>query len=108
MREATVVAAAPKAFVEFAVTRGADRTTLLRRAGIHPHDLVDPNGRLAIDKYAVLMEAGIELSGDPALTLKFGEQVLTEDLSIVPFVVLNAEDIADMRTRMNRYSKLLV
>jgi AraC-like DNA-binding protein len=108
MREATVVAAAPKAFVEFAVERGADRATLLRRAGVHPHGLVDPNGRVAIDKYAALMEVGVELSGEPALPLKFGQHVLTEDLSIVPFVVLNAENTADMRSRMNRYSRLLV
>ena len=108
MREATVVAAAPKAFVEFAVERGADRAALLRRAGVHPHDLVDPNGRVAIDKYAALMDVGVELSGEPALALRFGEQVSIEDLSIVPFVVLNAENADDMRTRTNRYSRLLV
>ena len=108
MREATVVAAAPKAFVEFAVARGADRATLLRRAGVHPHDLVDPNGRVAIDKYAALMEAGVTLCGAPGLALDFGEQVSIEGLSIVPFVVLNAENAEDMRARTNRYSRLLV
>ena len=57
-----MVASSPKAFLEFAVARGADRETLMRRASIQPHDLTDPNGRIPLARYVALMETGIQLN----------------------------------------------
>ena len=108
MREPTVAASWPKALVDFAVARGADRETLMQRACIQPHDLTDPTGRIPLLRYVALMEAGIELCSEPALALKFGEQVPMEDLSIVPLVVLNGENVEDLRAKTNRYTPLIV
>lgn len=108
MREATVAASWPRAFLDFAVARGADRETLMQRACIQPHDLTDPTGRIPLVRYVALMEAGIELCSEPALALRFGEQVPMEDLSIVPLIVLNGEGVDDVRARINRYAALMV
>ncbi len=108
MREPTVVASSPKALVEFAVSRGADRETLLRRAGIHAHDLLDQNGRIPIVRYVALMKTAIELCNEPALALLYGEHVMIEDLSIVPLIVVNAENAKDRRAKMNRYAPLMM
>jgi len=108
MREPTVVAAAPKAFLEFAVARGADRDRLLRRACIHARDLADPNGRVPIVRYVAMMEAAIDLCREPALPLLYGEHVPTEDLSIVPFIAAHGASVDDIRTKVNRYAALMV
>src|SRR5919202_1349129 len=108
MREPTVVASAPKALLDFAVARGADRETLLHRAGLQPRDLTDPNGRIPLVRYVALLAAGAELCREPALALLFGERVPTEDLSIVALIVTNAENAEDGRDKMNRYAALMV
>src|SRR5262247_4051775 len=104
MREPTVTASAPKALVDFAVARGADREALMRRAGIRPRDLVDPNGRVSVVRYVALIDAGVELCDDPSFALKFGEHVSMEHLSMVALIVLNADSAEDGGAKMNHYA----
>ena len=108
MREPTVVATAPKALLDFAVDRGADRVTLLRLASIDPRDLEDPNGRVPVVRYVAMMEAAIDLCREPALPLLYGEHVPTEDLSIVPLIAAHGESLGDVRTKVNRYAALML
>jgi Arabinose-binding domain of AraC transcription regulator, N-term len=108
MREPTIVATGPRAFLEFAAGRGADRETLMRRAGIQQRDLTDPAGRIPIVRYVALMEAGIALCREPALALMYGELVPAEDLSFVPLIVANAASVAERRETLNRYAPLMM
>src|SRR5215212_5006504 len=108
MREPTCAASFPKSFLEFAGTRGVDRRQLLQRACIQPEDLVDPTARIPLVRYVAMLEAGIELSDNPALALEYGEHVPMDDLSIVALIATNAETVEDSRAKINRYAPLLV
>ena len=107
MTEPTIAMGFVKAFVDFAITKGADRQVLLQRSRIRPEDLENDDGRLALVNYIDLIEAGIELCNEPALALHFGEEVRLPDISIVGLVG-RGETAEDSRRRGNRYLRLAI
>ena len=106
MPNPTIAAGYPKAFLEFAISRGADRATLLERSHLRLDDLKDPERRTSLTTYIGLMEAGIELCNEPALALLFGEAVRLQDISIVGFLGDTVSDIASGPAMINRYARL--
>jgi AraC-like DNA-binding protein len=108
MDKSTVAAGFPKAFLDFAVTRGADRRALVERSRIRPEDLCEPNNRVPLADYLSLLEAGVELCNEPALALLFGEGVRMQDISVVGLMGEIVEDVEAGRRLANRYSRLLV
>jgi AraC-like DNA-binding protein len=108
LSEPTIAAGYPKALLMFAVARGADRQALLERAGLASADLADPEARVALSGYLALFEAAVELCGDPALALHFGEAVRMQDISIVGLVCEVAETTAEVGRQLNRYARLMV
>src|SRR5689334_18466104 len=108
MRESTILASFAGALVDFAVTRGADRTRLLQRAGIDECELQDPTGRVPLLRYAALLDVAVELCNDDALPLRFGERVPMEDLSLVALVALNAGSVAECGAMVDRYAPLIL
>lgn len=106
MPNPTIAAGYPKAFLEFAVSRGAVRATLLERSHLSLDELKDPERRTSLSTYIVLMEAGIELCNEPALALLFGEAVRLQDISIVGFLGDTVSDIASGPAMINRYARL--
>jgi AraC-type transcriptional regulator len=108
----TIAAGYPKAFLEFAVSRGADRQILLERSGIRMDDLADQDHRVPLADYLALLEVGIELCNEPALSLLFGEAVRLPDISIVGLIgqlFQNAEDgsrqmTAELRTLSSSFA----
>ncbi len=104
----TIAAGFPKAFLDFAVSRGADRRALAERAQIRPLDLVEPNNRVPLANYLALLEAGVELCDEPALALLFGEAVRMQDISVVGLLGEMVESVESGRRQMNRYLRLLI
>src|ERR1700749_1087368 len=51
--------------------RGADTNEALRRAGLEPADLTDPERRAPLVRYLDLLEICADLLGDPQFGLKF-------------------------------------
>ncbi len=107
MAKATVEAAYARALMEFAVSRGSDRRTLIERSGLSLNDLEDRDNRIPLASCTALMQAAIDLCKDPALGLRFGESVRTEDLSVVWQIAGAAKTVGEARATMNRYSRLL-
>jgi AraC-like DNA-binding protein len=103
--EQTVAANAVNSLVEFAISKGASRQTLLRRSGIGLAVLQDRDNRVPFGKYVALMRAGQELCDDPALALHFGEAVDCSEIS-VPFG--GATRLDDAFAQSNRYARLTV
>ena len=93
MPNPTIAAGYPKAFLEFAVSRGADRATLLERSHLCLDNLENPEGRCPLTSYIALMKVGIELCNEPALSLLFGEAVRLQDISIVGFLGETLSDV---------------
>jgi AraC-like DNA-binding protein len=106
MGNPTLSAGYPKALLEFAVSRGADRQTLIARSHIHPDELRNQDNRIPLANYLALLNAGIELCNEPALSLLFGEAVKLTDISIVGLMNQWAGNSEDDRRQMNRYARL--
>ncbi len=107
-RDLTVGAGFARGLADFAVSRGADRTVLLARAGIDPRALMDQDARLPFSDYAALMRAGQALTGDPALALHFGESVDISEVSIIGLLGQASETILEAFVQLNRYVRLIV
>jgi AraC-like DNA-binding protein len=106
--ELTVGAGGARALLELAVSKGAGREELARRAGIGPSELEEPDNRIPFTKYVALMRAGKELSGEAALALHFGEAFDFADISIVGLIGRASETMAEGFAQFNRYSRLSV
>jgi len=104
----TIAAGYPRGFLEFAVSRGANRQTLIERSQIRPDDLENQDNRIPLPSYLALLEAGIELCNEPALSLLFGEAVRLPDISIVGLIGQSFGNAEDGRRQMNRYFRLAV
>lgn len=107
MAEATIAAGFPKAFLDFAVAKGADRQILIERTHIQPDDLTDEDNRVPLATYIELIKASIELCREPALALLFGEQVRLPGISIVGLLG-GADSAEEALQKAARYSRLAI
>ena len=107
MTEATIGVCFVNAFIDFAIAKGADRQSLLQRAGIRPEDLKNDDSRLPLVGYVELNKAAIELCNEPALALHFGDEVRLADISIVG-ILGRGETAEDTIGRANRYLRLAI
>lgn len=107
MPELTIAASGVRALVQLAVSKGASRTALAKRARIDPADLQERDGRIVFDKYMALMRAAQELCEEPALALHFGEAVDVSEISIVG-ALGGTETLGDAIEQLNRYSRVFV
>ena len=108
MSEPTVSAGFVRALVDFAVTRGAHRISLLSAAAIDPAGLDDQDNRLPFACYAALMAEAKVLTGDPALALHYGEAIEVAQFSIVGLIGEAAATMMEAFHQLNRYVRLIV
>lgn len=108
MAEATVGAGFARGLLDFAVGKGADRQALLAEAGLNAAQLLDQDARVPFRQYVALMQAAKRLTGDPALALRYGEEVDIASVSIVGLIGLAAENMLDAFRQLNRYVRLIV
>ena len=106
MPNPTIAAGYPKAFLDFAVSRGADRKMLIERSQICLDDLKNQDKRIPLANYMALLKAGIELCNEPALSLLFGEAIKLQDISIVGLIGVAFDNVESVGRRMNRYAPL--
>jgi len=106
MPNPTVAAGYPKALLDFAVSRGADRQMLIERSHIRLEDLEDQDNRIPLANYLALLKAGIELCNEPALSLLFGEAVKLPDISLVGLIGVAFDNVESVRRQVNRYAPL--
>jgi AraC-like DNA-binding protein len=106
MPNPTIAAGYPKALLDFAVSRGADRRMLIARSQLRPEDLKDQDNRIPLANYLALLKAGIELCNEPALSLLFGEAVRLQDISLVGLIGVAFDNVESVRRQVNRYAPL--
>ena len=106
MPNPTIAAGYPKALLDFAVSRGADRQMLIERSHVRLDDLKDQDNRIPLANYMALLKAGIELCDEPALSLLFGEAVPIQDISIVGLIGVAFDNVESVRRQVNRYVPL--
>jgi len=103
-----IAAGYPKAFLDFAALRGADRQALIERSHLCLDDLKEQDNRIPLAHYLALIKAGVELCEEPALALLFGEAVRMQDISIVGLIGEASETTEEARRQMNRYARLMI
>jgi AraC-like DNA-binding protein len=108
MPNPTIAAGYPKALLDFAVSRGADRQVLIERSDIRLDDLKDQDKRIPLANYMAMLKAGIALCNEPALSLLFGEAVRLQDISIVGLIGVDFDNVESGRRQMNRYAPLAI
>jgi len=106
--EPTIAAGYPRGFLEFAVSRGADRKALMTGAGLAEADLAQQDNRVPLPRYVALIRAAMALLNEPAIALQFGEAVRMQDISIVGLICEAAETTAEVGIQLNRYARLVV
>jgi AraC-like DNA-binding protein len=106
MPSPTIAAGYPRALLDFAVSRGADRQTLIDRSQLCLDDLTDQDNRIPLSNYMALLQAGIELCNEPALSLLFGEAVKLQDISLVGLIGVAFDNVESIRRQVNRYAPL--
>ena len=106
MPNPTISAGYPKALLDFAVSRGADRQVLIERSQIRLDDLKDQDNRIPLANYLALLKASIELCNEPALSLLFVEAVRLQDISLVGLIGVAFDNVESVRRQANRYAPL--
>lgn len=107
MTRSTVSAGYAGALLDFAVSKGADRTRLLAAAGIAEGDLADRDNRVAMDRYVVLMRTAKDMTGDGALALHFSEHTRLDAFSIVGLITHSAATMGEGFVQLSRYRRLI-
>ncbi|TMQ05946.1 MAG: AraC family transcriptional regulator [Deltaproteobacteria bacterium] len=118
----TVGVSHAKGLIEFAVSRGASLDELCERSQTSIEELADLDGRIPLGRYQAVMTASIELTGDPALALHYGEALERSALSVIGLIEVDgvapgarfqiARDhggtwIVDARTNPNSFPELI-
>src|SRR5450432_626322 len=83
-------------------SRGADAADALRRAGLEPGDLGDPDRRVPLIRYLELLEICADLLADPQFGLKFGAQYEPRHVGVVGNVALASRLAHEQRSRPGR------
>ncbi len=104
----TIAAGYPRALVNFAVSKGADRAALLAASGLDDANLNEQDDRVAVDRYIALFKAAADLTGEPAIALQFGEAVRMQDISIVGLICEACETTLEVGRELNRYAALVL
>jgi AraC-like DNA-binding protein len=88
--------------------RGADAREALRRAGLEPGDMVDPDRRVPLIRYLELLETCAHALDDPQFGLKFGAQYEPRHAGVVGNVVLASRTVGEAFETMGRYLPTMV
>lgn len=89
-------------------SRGADAGDALRRAGLEPGDLTNPERRVPLIRYLELLEICADLLGDPQFGLKFGAQYKLRHACVVGNVALASRTIGEAFQMIGRYLPTMV
>src|SRR6195952_3286182 len=89
-------------------SRGADAGDALRRAGLDPGDLTDPDRRVPLIRYLELLEICANVLADQQFGLKFGAQYEPRHAGVVGNIALASRTIGEALESMGRYLPTMV
>jgi AraC-like DNA-binding protein len=92
----------------YLLARGADAGEALRRAGLAPGDLTDPDRRVPLVRYLELLEICADLVGDPQFGLKFGAQYEPRHAGVIGNLALASRTVGEAFATVGRYLPTMV
>ncbi|HLH86942.1 MAG TPA: AraC family transcriptional regulator ligand-binding domain-containing protein [Xanthobacteraceae bacterium] len=89
-------------------SRGAHASEALRRAGLEPGDLTDPDRRVPLIRYLELLEICADVLADRQFGLKFGARYEPRHAGVVGNVALASRTVGEAFETMGRYLPTMV
>ena len=89
-------------------SRGAHAGEALRRAGLEPEDLTDPDRRVLLIRYLELLEICADVLADRQFGLKFGAQYEPRHAGVVGNVALASRTVGEAFETIGRYLPTMV
>src|SRR5471030_2754860 len=89
-------------------SRGAQAGEALRRAGLEPEDLTDPDRRVPLIRYLELLEICADILVDRQFGLKFGGQYEPRHAGVVGNIALASRTVGEALESMGRYLPTMV
>src|SRR5580692_7554007 len=89
-------------------SRGTHAGEALRRAGLAPDDLTDPDRRVPLIRYLELLEICADLLDDSQFGLKFGAQYEPRHAGVVGNVALASRTLGEAFEMIGRYLPTMV
>lgn len=89
-------------------SRGANAGDALRRSGLEPGDLTDPDRRVPLVRFLELLEICADLLADPQFGLKFGAQYEPRHAGVVGNVALASRTVGEAFETLGRYLPTMV
>lgn len=106
MASGTIAAAFAKGAVDYAVSIGVQRELLLEGARLTEAQIADPELRLPLGEYVLLLREARKLSGDPVFALHFGAAVDIREMSLPALIAQSMGTPVDALAAVNRYARL--
>ena len=107
-RSGSVSAGLARSLFDFIVASGGSPLALEQQAGLALAELEDLDGRISLERYLALIEAGKSLTGDGALALHFAVAIDMSEFSIVGLLAHASETMGEAMAQLNRYGKLVM
>src|SRR5262245_14202088 len=89
-------------------SRGVTAGAAVRRAGLEPGDLTDPDRRVPLIRFLELLEICADLLADPQFGLKFGARYEPRHAGVVGNVALASRTVGEAFETMGRYLPTMV
>jgi AraC-like DNA-binding protein len=89
-------------------SHGGNAGEALRRAGLEPADLTDPDRRVPLIRYLELLEICADILGDRQFGLKFGAQYQPRHAGVVGNIALASRTVGEAFEAIGRYLPTMV
>jgi AraC-like DNA-binding protein len=86
--------------------RGGSRARFLQQAGLDARAVDDGSARMSLCAYLRVLDAALEVSGDPALGLHMGEEANPVMFDVVGYLAQQAATLRESIQAIERYSRL--
>ncbi|WP_227519990.1 AraC family transcriptional regulator [Mangrovitalea sediminis] len=91
---------------QLAVDKGCSGDALLDAAGLPPRLLRDPDNHLRLDEFERLVRAALDMTGDPALGLHFGERLKFTTHGALSQAAVSSANIEEALQLLIKYYKI--
>jgi AraC-like DNA-binding protein len=87
---------------------GASRHELLQRTGLDPTTLNNPESRISDQQFKTMFIAATELTGEPAIALRFGQHLTLTSHGVFGYAVMSCRNIRQVIEILTKYYRLLL
>lgn len=104
---ATALSSWTKAILKTLDGAGVDGAALLRKAGLDPAVLDDPNGRYPVEQTTRLWRLAVRETGDPCIGLRVASQVTQATFHALGYTLAASATLKDAFERIQRYFRIV-